>query len=64
MKIDIKWLVAAVAGTAAFENGLHNALSHPDMRIGLGWHLAAFGLFCLAATGLELLAVYKQRQRG
>ncbi len=41
MQIGIKTLVVAVVGAVAFSNGLHNALSHPD----LGWELTWFSLF-------------------
>lgn len=52
MQIEIKTLIVAVVGAVAFSNGLHNALSHPDLGWELTWFSLFFGILCLGiATG-------------
>ena len=59
MQINLKTLVTAIVGTAAFESGLDRVLNHSDTQAWMSWPLFLVGILFLALVCFDLVAAYK-----
>lgn len=63
MKVQFKTFVIGIIGTAAFENGLHNVFSRPELGLGMSWVLVAMGAGALLVATLDVLAAHRAIRR-